>query len=115
MYLQHSEHALITFIDKKKKTIAFNLSISRGRVFALVNVVVFYYFVQFLQYDLAFKVFFMTLFSLHSSLLFDDFHVIVPSLLMKTFDKLSIIMTRERKRITVNKYYKCVVNSAMSN
>lgn len=114
MYLQHSEHALITFIDKKK-TVAFNLSISRGRVFALVNVVVFYYFVQFLQYDLAFKVFFMTLFSLHSSLLFDDFHVIVPSLLMKTFDKLSIIMTRERKRITVNKYYKCVVNSAMSN
>lgn len=83
----------------------------------MVNVVVFYYFVQFLQYDLAFKVFFMTLFSLHSSLLFDDFHVIVPSLLMKTFDKLStsIIMTRERKRITVNKYYKCVVNSAMSN
>lgn len=78
----------------------------------MVNVVVFYYFVQFLQYDLAFKVFFMTLFSL---LLFDDFHVIVPSLLMKTFDKLSIIMTRERKRITVNKYYKCVVNSAMSN
>lgn len=114
MYLQHSEHALITFIDKKK-TIAFNLSISRGRVFALVNVVVFYYFVQFLQYDLAFKVFFMTLFSLHSSLLFDDFHVIVPSLLMKTFDKLSIIMTREKQRITVNKYYKCVVNSAMSN
>lgn len=114
MYLQHSEHALITFIDKKK-TIAFNLSISRGRVFAFVNVVVFYYFIQFLQYDLAFKVFFMTLFSLHSSLLFDDFHVIVPSLLMKTFDKLSIIMTRERKRITVNKYYKCVVNSAMSN
>lgn len=56
MYLQHSEHALITFIDKKK-TIAFNLSISRGRVFALVNVVVFYYFIQFLQYDLAFKVF----------------------------------------------------------
>lgn len=55
MYLQHSEHALITFIDKKKqKTIAFNLSISRGRVFALVNVVVFYYFIQFLQYDLAF-------------------------------------------------------------
>lgn len=114
MYLQHSEHALITFIDKKK-TIAFNLSISRGRVFALVNVVVFYYFIQFLQYDLAFKVFFMTLFSLHSSLLFDDFHVIVPSLLMKTFDKLSIIMTREKQRITVNKYYKCVVNSAMSN
>lgn len=98
-----------------KKTIAFNLSISRGRVFALVNVVVFYYFIQFLQYDLAFKVFFMTLFSLHSSLLFDDFHVIVPSLLMKTFDKLSIIMTREKQRITVNKYYKCVVNSAMSN
>lgn len=91
------------------------MSISRGRVFALVNVVVFYYFIQFLQYDLAFKVFFMTLFSLHSSLLFYDFHVIVPSLLMKTFDKLSIIMTQERKRITVNKYYKCVVNSAMSN
>lgn len=84
MYLQHSEHVLITFIDKKK-TIAFNLSISRGRVFALVNVVVFFYFIQFLQYDLAFKVFFMTLFSLHSSLLFYDFHVIVPSLLMKYF------------------------------